>query len=98
MFRILYGHENPHRGCFGNLAEAVEAWGIAKDAIPVAFNCFMNVPVNGTTGKLEVLTPTSKAGDHISFKAEMDLIVAMTVSLYTISHSHGIRCGLAHSN
>lgn len=80
MFKILYGHKEPHRGCFGNLAEALEVWSIQSDSIPVAFNCFMNVPVNGATGKLEVLTPTSKPGDHIQFKAEMDLIVAMTVS------------------
>ena len=23
-FRIIYGHEKPHRGCFGNLCEALE--------------------------------------------------------------------------
>ena len=80
MFRILYGHKEPHRGCFGNLAEALEPWGIQPDSIPVAFNCFMNVPVNGTSGKLEVLTPTSKPGNIIRFKAEMDLVIGMTVS------------------
>lgn len=78
MFRIIYGHDQPHRGCFGNLAEAVQPWGITEDAIPVAFNCFMNVPIDGTTGEIKVLTPTSRAGDYIKFRAEMDLVVAMT--------------------
>lgn len=78
MFRIIYGHDQPHRGCFGNLVEALHGWGIARDAVPVAFNCFMNVPVDGTTGEIKVLTPTSKAGDFIKFVAEMDVIIAMT--------------------
>jgi uncharacterized protein YcgI (DUF1989 family) len=67
-----------HRGCFGNLAEALAPYGVTPDRIPTAFNCFMNVPVDGTTGKLKVLPPVSKAGDSISFRAGMDLIVGLT--------------------
>ncbi|WP_242417295.1 DUF1989 domain-containing protein [Sphingomonas panni] len=67
-----------HRGCFGNLAAALEPYGIAPDRIPVAFNCFMNVPVDGTTGKLSVLPPISKAGDTITFRAAMDLVIGLT--------------------
>ena len=77
-FRIIYGDKEPHRGCFGNLAEAIQPYGIGPDAIPVAFNCFMNVEVDGSTGVLAVLPPTSKAGDHITFEAHMDLIVGLT--------------------
>jgi uncharacterized protein YcgI (DUF1989 family) len=67
-----------HRGCFGNLAEALEPYGIAPHQIPTAFNCFMNVPIDGETGKLRVLPPISKAGDQIMFRAEMDLIIGLT--------------------
>lgn len=67
-----------HRGCFGNLAAALAPHGIAPDRIPVAFNCFMNVPVDGATGRLQVLPPLSEAGDHIDFVAQMDLIVGLT--------------------
>ena len=77
-FRIIYGDEKPHRGCFGNLAEALEPFGIAPDRIPVAFNLFMNVPVDGVTGELKVLAPLSKAGDSIVLEAEMDLIIGLT--------------------
>jgi uncharacterized protein YcgI (DUF1989 family) len=77
-FRIIYADKEPHRGCFGNLAEALKVWGIEEDAIPVAFNCFMNVVINGETGELKVEPPISKAGDHVDFIAEMDLIIAMT--------------------
>jgi uncharacterized protein YcgI (DUF1989 family) len=78
MFRIIYGDAQPHRGCFGNLAAALEPFGVAPDSIPVAFNCFMNVPVDGVTGEIKVLPPLSKAGDSISFLAEMDLIIGLT--------------------
>lgn len=77
-FRIIYGDENPHRGCFGNLAAALEPWGIAPDDIPTAFNCFMNVPVNGETGEFSVEPPVSKAGDRIVFEAKEDLIIGLT--------------------
>jgi len=78
MFHILYGDADPHQGCFGNLAAALAAYGIAADALPTAFNCFMNVPVDGATGEIKVLPPLSKPGDSISFLAEMDLIVGLT--------------------
>lgn len=78
MFRITYGHPEPHRGCFGNLAVALAPYGIGADAIPVAFNCFMNVRIDGTTGQISVETPLSKPGDFIRLRAEMDLIVALT--------------------
>ncbi|KTS08471.1 DUF1989 domain-containing protein [Methylobacterium radiotolerans] len=77
-FRIIYGDTNPHRGCFGNLAAALAPYGIAPDAIPVAFNCFMNVPVDGATGALTVAPPLSRAGDRIVFVAETDLIIGLT--------------------
>lgn len=77
-FRIIYGDSQPHRGCFGNLAAALEPFGIAPDRIPVAFNLFMNVAVDGVSGELKVLPPLSKAGDRIVLEAEMDLIIGLT--------------------
>ena len=77
-FRIIYGDTDPHRGCFGNLAAALEPWGIAPDRIPVAFNCFMNVPIDAATGELKVEPPLSRAGDHITFVAEQDLVIGLT--------------------
>ena len=77
-FRIIYGEENPHRGCFGNLAAALAPYGVTEDAIPTAFNCFMNVPIDAETGELRVEAPRSKAGDRVVFEAEMDLIIGLT--------------------
>src|SRR5687767_768707 len=61
MFRIIYGHTQPHQGCFGNLRNALKEYDISPDAIPTCFNIFMNVPVDGETGKVSVLPPKSKA-------------------------------------
>lgn len=77
-FHHFYPDLPPHRGCFGNLAAALEPYGVTPDRIPVAFNCFMNVPVDGTTGRLSVLPPISKAGDTITFRAAMDLVIGLT--------------------
>lgn len=56
----------------------LEKYGIREDDIPVPFNCFMNVKVDGETGRVEVLPPITKAGDYIEFVAQKDLIVALT--------------------
>ncbi|RZM20994.1 MAG: urea carboxylase-associated family protein [Sphingomonas sp.] len=77
-FRIIYGDTDPHRGCFGNLAAALAPWGVLPDRIPIAFNCFMNVPVDGKTGAFTVEAPLSKAGDTIVFEARMDLVIGLT--------------------
>ena len=77
-FRIIYGDEAPHRGCFGNLAAALAPYGVTEDMIPTAFNVFMNVPVDGATGELRVEPPLSKAGDRIVFEARMDLVIGLT--------------------
>lgn len=77
-FRLCYDNEPPHQGCHGNLFETLAPYGVPEDAIPVAFNCFMNVPVDGETGRFKVLPPFSKAGDHIRFRAQMDLVIGLT--------------------
>jgi len=78
MFIKLYGPEHAHQGCQGNLERAVASYGISPDRIPIAFNVFMHVDVNSNTGEIKVLPPLSKPGDTTSFRAEMDLIVALT--------------------
>ena len=78
MFRIIYKDEHPHHGCQGNLERAMAPYGVSPDRIPIAFNVFMHVDVNSTTGEIKVLPPRSKPGDSTSFRAEMDLLVALT--------------------
>ena len=77
-FRHFYPDKPVHRGCFGNLAEALAPHGVEPDAIPTAFNVFMNVPVDGRSGRLRVDPPTSKAGDVLQLEAQMDLFIGLT--------------------
>lgn len=77
-FRILYDNAPPdHPSCFENLHRNLAGYGIEPDAIPTSFNIFMNVQV-GADGAVSVKPPLSRAGDHISFTAKMDLVVGLT--------------------
>lgn len=90
-FRIIYGHEHPHRGCLGNLVESLQPYGITVDQIPVCFNIFMNVSVDGESGKIAVMPPRSRAGDHVIIEAQMDLIVGMTACSAEMSNNYSFK-------
>ncbi|NJS14764.1 MAG: urea carboxylase-associated family protein [Sphingopyxis sp.] len=77
-FRHFYPDKPEHRGCFGNLVEALAPYGIDADALPYAFNLFMNVPVEATSGRVSVLPPVTKSGDYIRLRALTDLVVGLT--------------------
>jgi uncharacterized protein YcgI (DUF1989 family) len=77
MFRILYGTEEAHPSCFDNLSRALSRYGVPPDRIATTFNVFMNVDV-ASDGRIRVLPPRSKAGDHLTFRAEIDLLVGIT--------------------
>ncbi len=76
-FQIMYNNHEEHPSCLNNLKVNLRKFDIELDDIPTAFNIFMNVQFDNN-GKISVLPPTSVAGDHIKFKAEMDLIVCLT--------------------
>lgn len=90
-FRIIYGHQHPHRGCFGNLAEALAPHGIGADEIPVSFNIFMHTAINSNSGSLSVLPPKSKEGDYIVLRSAMDLIVGLTACSAEMSNNYSFK-------
>ena len=77
MFEILYRHVGHHPSCFENLYTAFAGFGIRPEQIHTTFNVFMNVTVS-PEGTVAVLPPTSKPGDTIELRAEMDLVCALT--------------------
>lgn len=77
-FRILYSEDEARPGCEGNLVAALMPYHIGVDRIPIAFNVFMHVAVDATSGHFRVLPPLSKAGDFVRLRAEMPLVVAMS--------------------
>ena len=91
MFRIIYGHRDPHPGCFGNLSKALEPYGIKPDQIPTTFNIFMHVAVDSSSGKVSVLPPVSKAGDYIVIEARMDLLVGLTACSAEMSNNYSFK-------
>ena len=90
-FRIIYGHTDPHQGCFGNLSKALNPYGIEPDEIPVTFNVFMHVSVDVENGKLAVHAPKSKAGDHIVIEAKMDLVIGLTACSAEMSNNYSFK-------
>lgn len=76
-FEIMYQHTDYHPSCLENLTKNLEPMGITQDEIPTAFNIFMNVQFD-QLGKISVLPPTSVSGDHVKFRALMDLLVGLT--------------------
>ncbi len=78
MFEKLYGEAEGRPGCEGNLAMALAPWGITRDRVPIAFNIFMHVAVDGQTGQIQVLPPKSRPGALLRLRAEMPMVAAMT--------------------
>lgn len=76
-FKLLYDQHDYHPSCFENLVRNLAAFGIEPDMIPTTFNIFMNVIVL-PSGELRIDPPTSRPGDYITLRAEMDLIVGVT--------------------
>lgn len=77
MFRHTYGLDEPHPNCLDNLADNLKSFGIDRHQIPTAFNIFMNAEVS-TDGSVDIKPPLSNAGDFITFRAKMDLIIGVT--------------------
>lgn len=77
MFEILYRHVGHHPSCFGNLRDALARFGIEGHQITTTFNVFMNVNIH-EGGRMTVDAPTSRAGDRIALRAEMDLVCGLT--------------------
>ena len=75
-YRQLGVHDH-HDNCTDNLAHALEALGLAAALTPAPLNLFMNVPV-GADGAVRFVAPVSEAGQSITLRAEMDLVVAFS--------------------
>jgi len=67
-----------HRSCAANLREALAAVGHPfHGPTPQPINVFMRIPV-GTEGSLSWLPAPTAAGDAITFRAELDAVVAVS--------------------
>jgi len=77
MYRIQYRHAGYHANCTDNLAAALRELGLQPDPLPTPLNLFMRVDV-ADDGRLVFGVPSSRPGDAIVLRAEMDLVVALS--------------------
>jgi uncharacterized protein YcgI (DUF1989 family) len=77
MYRKQYGVTGYHPNCHDNLCAALREHGIEPAPMTIAFNFFMNVEIQ-SDGRLTFAPPKSRAGDALTLRAEMDLVVAVT--------------------
>lgn len=95
-YKKQYGMQEYHRNCNDNLKEALEGIGEKSfEFAPAPFNVWMNIPV-GEGGKLLWKPATSKSGDYIDFKAEMDCIVAMSACPNDVAEINSRKCQDVH--
>lgn len=74
--RVRYGiADSPN--CRSNFEAALRPFGIPLEQIPYSMNVFMNVPIEAD-GRISIQPPVSKPGDHVDFRAEVDLIVGIS--------------------
>lgn len=66
-----------HRSCADNLREALATAGITIGDVPQPVNIFMNIPVT-ERGDLSWLQAVSRAGDAVTFEADMDCLVVVS--------------------
>jgi len=73
------GGEKGHRNCADNLVEGLREIGIdAPQFTPSPLNLFMNIPVHEDFLTLSFEPPTSREGQYVCLRAEMDLVIAFS--------------------
>lgn len=77
----MQGFDGYHDNCTDNMHAALAAqfpdFAIAADWVPDPLNLFMNVAIDHHGG-LDIRVPTSEKGQYVVFRAEADLILAMS--------------------
>jgi uncharacterized protein len=71
------GAEPGHASCAGNFRAALSARGVEADRVPAPLNLFMNIRWD-EQGELEFLPSPARAGDHVTVRAETDVIVVLS--------------------
>lgn len=86
---ILLGVKEYHDNCTDNLFAAMQALGLAPPECPSPLNLFMHIPWTAA-GKLSFEPPTTKPGDFVMLRAELDCIVVMSACPQDILPINGV--------
>ncbi len=85
----LLGVDGYHDNCADNLASGLDALGLKATHTPPPLNLFMNIPWTAEGG-LSFDPPTTKPGDYVELRAEMDCVVAMSACPQDILPINGV--------
>lgn len=91
----LLGAIGYHDNCTDNLRNALQAIGLRRNSTPSPLNLFMNVPW-ADDGRLAFVRPSSEAGQHVSLRAEMDLIVVFSACPQDMNPVNDMKSADAH--
>lgn len=88
--RILWGmikaptgaSTGKYDGCFEIMTDALKDWGLTKYDVPCPFNINMKTEQDSETGFFYAKPSTSKPGDYIELRAEMDCLVTASACPY----------------
>jgi uncharacterized protein YcgI (DUF1989 family) len=79
-------------GCLDHLAEVLEPYGVAADAVEAPLDLFMATEVTAE-GELVIHRSPSRPGDHVLLRAEADVVVALAACADDVTDCNGGRCG-----
>jgi uncharacterized protein len=82
------------KGCRDNFADALAAFGIAREDIRDGgcLNFFMNMGGGGIDGSKSMGAPFSDAGDYVDLRAERDILVAISACPDDLTPVNDFRC------
>lgn len=86
---ILLGVTEYHDNCTDNLFAAMQALGLTPPECPSPLNLFMNIPWT-PSGGLSFEPPTTRPGDYVTLRAELDCIVALSACPQDILPINGL--------
>jgi len=83
------GHKGWHASCQENLELAMKRGGYGEVVCPQPFNIWTNFHLNAD-GTFEIRRPATKAGDHITLRAEMPCVIAISACPQDITLTAGL--------
>ena len=87
---VRYGQRNP-RACQQNFEQELARHGLGATAVVPNINFFMRVPVHAD-GSVDIVDGWSKPGDHVTLRAEMDILLPTAEALNPATGPQ-LRCG-----
>lgn len=85
------GQPADHRSCAGNFHEALASLGLSLPFTPASLNLFMRVGI-GPGGEVRRRPPVSAAGDHVTLRADRDIVLVLSACPQDVTPINGTEC------